>query len=182
VLEEAADIWRTIGVTFEWRREALERSMLTSASSRPRVIIDDSPGTPRENAAPLGWVTFIGEEPGGEIHISRRNAEHMLVGAVAGVMRSMTPAERSLLLGRMMGRALAHELGHYLLRSKTHSTSGLMRSRRTAKEFIDAPRSSFAIETLDGELAAARIREVHDQALRRPDIVVRLMPAARPAR
>jgi hypothetical protein len=163
-LEEATVIWRTIGVTFDWRSEDLQPSVRISASTWPRVIIDDSRGTRRENAAPLGWITFTGKEPDGDIHISRRNAEQMLIGAVA--TRPMTPARRTFLLGRMMGRALAHELGHYLLRTKAHTTSGIMRSRRTAKEFIDGPQSSFAIETLDGELAAERIREVHDEALR----------------
>jgi hypothetical protein len=34
------------------------------------------------------------------------------------------------------GRALAHEIGHYLLRSRGHATNGLMKGRRTVKEFI----------------------------------------------
>ena len=41
-----------------------------------------------------------------------------------------------MLLARAMGRALAHEMGHYLLASKEHTKNGLMQAHRTATEFF----------------------------------------------
>ena len=44
--------------------------------------------------------------------------------------------EREVLMARAIGRALAHELGHYFLASKEHTKKGLMKAHRTAVEFF----------------------------------------------
>ena len=38
---------------------------------------------------------------------------------------------RHVVLGRVLGRALAHEIGHFLLRSRGHSQIGLMRANQS---------------------------------------------------
>jgi len=162
-LVEASAIWRPAGVIFEWQKEDSGPTAFTPPqATRPRVIIDESRGTWRDSGAPLGWVNFAGDEPDGDIHISHGNAEQFILAfaGVAGVTRRMSPAERFLLLGRTLGRALAHEIGHYLLRSRGHATSGLMKGRRTVKEFIDPNRHGFDIDGSDQEAAARRIREI----------------------
>jgi len=58
----------------------------------------------------------------------------------------MPRAERETMLGRAMGRALAHEMGHYLLASKAHSVKGLMRAKRTAVEFFAIERTRFELD------------------------------------
>ncbi len=166
-LDEASAIWRPTGVTFQWLREDSTRAIATPPHpTRPRVIIDDSRGTPRDTAAPIGWVNFAGDEPDGDIHISHRNAEQFILafGGVAGASRRVSPAERFVLVGRTLGRALAHEIGHYLLRSRHHSTTGLMRGRRTVKEFIDSDRRGFEVDAADREAAAGRIRQISAEA------------------
>jgi hypothetical protein len=50
-----------------------------------------------------------------------------------------------MVLGRTLGRALAHEIGHYILRSRGHSLTGLMRARRPVTDFMEAGRSRFGI-------------------------------------
>src|SRR4051794_30558946 len=45
---------------------------------------------------------------------------------------ALSPAFRDVTVGRVLGRALAHEIGHYLLRSRSHSPRGLMRMRQPA--------------------------------------------------
>ncbi len=163
-LEEASAIWRPTGVTIKWQNEDSGRTAFTPPqATRPRVIIDESRGTRRDSSAPLGWVNFVGDEPDGDIHVSHRNTEEFILafGGVAGATRRMTPAERFLLLGRTLGRALAHEIGHYLLRSRSHATNGLMKGRRTVKEFIDPDRDGFEIDASDQEAAARRIREIY---------------------
>ncbi len=82
------------------------------------------------------------------------------VGGIGGSARRVTPAERFLLLGRTLGRALAHEIGHYLLKSKEHTTNGLMKGRRTIQEFIDAERRGFEVDTAQREAIVRRIREL----------------------
>ena len=36
-------------------------------------------------------------------------------------------------LGLVLGRAVSHEIGHYLLQTNTHATRGLMRARIAAR-------------------------------------------------
>ena len=162
-LEEASAIWRPTGVTFKWQKVERRRAEVAPPQpTRPRVMIDDRRGTPRGAGSPMGWVNFVGDEPDGDIHISHANAERMVltVGGVNGAARRMTPAERFLLMGRTLGRALAHEIGHYLLKSKEHTTNGLMKGRRTLIEFIDADRGGFEIDTSQREAIVRRIREL----------------------
>jgi hypothetical protein len=111
-LEEASAIWRPTGVTFKWQKaEAVRAEVTPPRPTRPRVLIDDSRGTPRGAASPMGWVNFVDNEPDGDIHISHANAERFVlsVGGIGGSARRITPAERFLLLGRTLGRALAHD-------------------------------------------------------------------------
>jgi hypothetical protein len=58
-------------------------------------------------------------------------------------------ALRDLVLGRALGRALAHEIGHFLLRSQQHSTVGLMRALQPTTDLVDPNRHRFALS--DGD-------------------------------
>jgi hypothetical protein len=63
---------------------------------------------------------------------------------------------RTLLEGRMLGRVLAHEIGHYLLRAPRHEASGLMRAEHLTTEFVDNTGSAFELTKWDRD----RIRAV----------------------
>jgi hypothetical protein len=47
---------------------------------------------------------------------------------------------RELISGRVLGRALAHEIGHFLLRSRQHSEAGLMRAHPPVSDLVDPGR------------------------------------------
>ena len=49
-------------------------------------------------------------------------------------------------LGVVLGRAVAHEIGHYMLRTNTHATRGLMRARIASREFADLRSGSFRLD------------------------------------
>jgi hypothetical protein len=70
----------------------------------------------------------------------------------------MPIAERELLLGRAMGRALAHEIGHYLLASKLHTARGLMQATHSASAFFGYPRSGFAVDAAQRQAVVDRLR------------------------
>ena len=57
---------------------------------------------------------------------------------VVGIVEQMPQSQRETLLARAMGRALAHELGHYLLASKVHTEHGLMKAVLTAVGAVSA--------------------------------------------
>ena len=60
-------------------------------------------------------------------------------------LNAATFAAREILVGRALGRALAHELGHYFLKSKIHTASGLMRSAWASNEFFGARPDGFEL-------------------------------------
>jgi hypothetical protein len=66
---------------------------------------------------------------------------------------------RDMRLGVVLGRAVSHEIGHYLLQTDTHATRGLMRARIDAREFADLRSGTFyldrAAETHMAVLAAS---------------------------
>jgi hypothetical protein len=164
VLDEANAIWNTVGVTFVWRRvtpQAAARMDQVPAATALRILIGGARGTGHENRVPLGWIQFDDEGPAREIYVSYRNAVDYLTGSegVVGIASQMTILERETYLGRAMGRALAHELGHYLLVSKEHTRRGLMQATHTASDFFDAQRRAFAIDAAQRQVVAARLRQ-----------------------
>jgi hypothetical protein len=60
-------------------------------------------------------------------------------------LNTATFTAQEILIGRALGRALAHELGHFFFRSKIHSLAGLMRSARPANEFFGLRRDGFQL-------------------------------------
>jgi hypothetical protein len=152
-LEEAAAIWRAADVTFAWRivdGTSDEHAIVTAVLSRItslRVTIDEDPGPERDRGLPIGWIIFDGAgSPTPDIHLSYANAMTLIRASEgAAVVGRMTVMELRTYLSRALGRALAHEMGHYLLASKAHTPDGLMRGSRPASEFLGAHRDGFQI-------------------------------------
>jgi hypothetical protein len=150
-LSEAAVIWKAAGLTLQWRvsndsSRAIEPSMV-------QVILDDARGTASEGELPIGWIAF---DPSGVpaplLHLSRLNADQLLNTSAA--YRNRPDSYKELLTARALGRALAHELGHYLTASKDHTPSGLMKGRRFVDEFFSPARSGFQMDDRGRWLAA----------------------------
>jgi hypothetical protein len=160
-LTEAGAVWNDVGITLAWRVVADSEPQYTAA---PHVVIaDETVQGAGKTETPIGWVRFKHPaDPDQEIHISRRNGMKLLQ-SYSGLGRPvdhMPPAEVDSMLGRVLGRALAHELGHYLLRSATHTTQGLMRGNHTIREFVALGRRGFEVAAAQRSAVAARIREV----------------------
>ena len=166
VLEEADAIWRASGVTFVWR--PVPRATATRLDPPPagagalRIVIGDGHGVSHDNRLPLGWIAFDDDgTPAQDIYLSYRNAVAFMGNSpgVAGLVTQMPPLEIEIKLARAMGRALAHELGHYLLASKAHTGRGLMQASHTASEFFEYSRRGFSIDAAQRQAIAARLRE-----------------------
>jgi hypothetical protein len=166
MLAEADAIWRSSGVTFVWRRAAdcLEPYAESSEAGRDlpsmlRVTVDDQVGDWTDGVVPLGWIRFdrMGE-PGREIHISYRNAQALLAASavVVGDQTMMPALQRETYLARAMGRALAHELGHYLMASTAHTEHGLMQKRLSARSLFSG-RVRFEIDATQRQFVASRL-------------------------
>jgi len=160
-LNEAGAVWNDVGITLAWRVVVDSQPLYTAA---PHVVIaDETAQGASRTQTPIGWVRFKHpDDPDQEIHISRKNGLKLL-DSYAGLGRPlarMPPAEVDNNLGRILGRALAHELGHFLLRSATHTTQGLMRGNHTIREFVALGRRGFEVNPAQRAAVAARIREM----------------------
>jgi hypothetical protein len=167
-LAEADKIWRANGITFIWRRVAQVVAPSAGAGDAVpylpnalRVLIGANRGNVRrEGRLPLGWIQFDAvAAPQQDIYLSYANALQLMVEArpVVGIVEQMTIAERDRLLARAMGRALAHELGHYLLASQEHTRRGLMKAVLTAVELFSFENGRFSLEPAQRRALVARL-------------------------
>jgi len=105
----------------------------------------------------LGWIGFVGGEPEPSVTVSFAAAKRLAAsGEWRGVALSTLPPRASrLFLQRALAQAGAHEVGHYLLRSRDHTRRGLMRAAFTVEEIMDTRAS---LNRLDPH-AAAKLRD-----------------------
>lgn len=172
ILDETDAVWRTAGFSFVWRRQndaerqrAIDAGPCVAPTLRVVIGRGRAEDSSKRNTATtaLGWIVFDDGRPDPEIYLSYDNAEAYLASArsVVGLTDRMPVAEREILLARAMGRALAHEIGHYLLASKLHSERGLMRATHTAVDFFGYERRAFAVDAAQRQAVVARLR--HEQ-------------------
>ncbi len=171
LLAEADSVWRDTGVRFLWQREnagaaSAGRVPATAprAASTLRVVIghDRHPG--QNLQLPLGWIVFTGDAlPEHEIYVSYSNAQTLMERSrgIVGAVGDMPVLKRELLLARAMGRALAHELGHYLTASKAHAGKGLMMAVHSAAEFFGADMRRFTLEPAQRQQIVSRITSIY---------------------
>lgn len=121
---------------------------------------DAAPVTPTgEPSGALAWIEFVDGVPQPVITVSPRRAADVLHPAVVlgRPSRDWPDHLRRRVLATAMARAIAHEIGHYLLRSREHSTSGLMRARFRAQDFTDPEAGRFRLSSVDRERVLAQL-------------------------
>ena len=124
---EAERAWTALGVDVCWRdaRTPCDRAGVTLYVR----LAEDVPSAGPSTRHTLGWIGFSDVAgPGSFIVLSVRRAIEMLGRAeLAARKLAELPGMVRRLLPRALGRALAHELGHYFLARRAHSPAGLMR-------------------------------------------------------
>ena len=154
---QAAAIWRPHGVMVAVAGDLASCPPDTPVESVTVVMSDLSQISAKLNLPRLGEIQFAGDGvPDPEIVI----ASEYLQQAVEKVTWSGQPlANRPLALrrqaaGRAIGRVLAHELGHYLLRLPGHGRVGLMRPVYSIPTLLEPNPGKYRL----GEHDAARLR------------------------
>ena len=155
VLAETDTIWRYSGFTFAWQLAPRE------AAAALHVVIGHDTHKAGDGSLALGWIAFSDAKPEQELYISYDNAYRLMTESpgVVGIPDRMPKLEREVLIARAMGRALAHEMGHYLLSSKAHTLTGLMRARIAAAEFFGNDNRQFKLDNGQRETITARLRQ-----------------------
>ena len=138
VMEEIRTIWAPLGVvirTVEQADESCLRIVVVKADveARREDIVDP-------NA--LGWVPFVA---GGA-----RQLVFLNPGRARLLVDALSPGTRpegltNVLVAKLLGRTLAHELGHVLLNSIRHENSGLMQAQFRASDVLRRPASSYTL-------------------------------------
>jgi hypothetical protein len=153
VLAETDQIWRHSGFTFAWQLAPRE----TTAALH--VVIGHDARPVRDGGLALGWIVFDNSTPEQKLYVSYDNARRLMMESpgIVGVPAYMPQLEREVLMARAMGRALAHEIGHYLLSSKAHTLTGLMRARISAAEFFGNDNRQFKLDNGQRNTITARL-------------------------
>ena len=77
-----------------------------------------------------------------------------------GVHPALWPSGlRDQIIARALGRALAHEIGHYLLASKDHTSHGLMKAQHKAGDLLGPSRRPFELTESQRSGAVARLAD-----------------------
>ena len=144
---EAQTVWQPHGVAIR-QGEADNCSRLivlkSDAEARPEDVANDSA---------LGWVPFVAGRARRLVFLRVKRAQ-FLIGEMSPGTRP--EALTRLLVARLLGRVLAHELGHLLLNRVKHQPKGLMRAQYRAWDLLSAPISTY---TLDAEERASFFAE-----------------------
>ena len=154
---EVERVWAPYGVTFCW---AEGPRGCEGVEARIRVLIaEDLPASAVHDTASqvvVGRITFRAGVPGSDIVLSVTSARHLVVRATLGgrPISEWPAAIAEHLMPRVMGRALAHEIGHYVLGTREHATRGLMSASFRPDDVTFGSASRFSLPRPD----AARMR------------------------
>ena len=149
-LDEAAAIWAPYGATISAADPCVTpldgAATLTVAIAGEAATLGTAPW-----AGTFGAIRFTDGVPAPEIDVSYEAIARLIQSVSLHDRReSEWPrAVRRLVLGRVIGRVLAHEIGHYLLRSRGHAAAGLMRGQQTITNLVDADRRRFALSAAE---------------------------------
>jgi hypothetical protein len=104
--------------------------------------------------------------PVGEL-LPQEGRRALAIASINGAQRVISEASRQRVfdlpaladyrLGLVLGRAVAHEIGHFLLATGTHADRGLMRATVNAREFADVDASTFGLDEHAGQWLRQRL-------------------------
>jgi len=128
ILEVTNRIWEPYGISVEVTTDLDAITVVVSGGTMH--------GTADTVPVPVGDTIFTEGHATPYIHLWLGAAEMLARHSESGGQPfTMKPTvERDAILLRMLGVALAHELGHYLLDTPHHSSAGLLRQTLTARD------------------------------------------------
>src|SRR5205807_1942177 len=156
---EAEHIWSSLDVRVVWI-DSVGAGSSAAADADMTVVLEETAAAPDAGATPAAVRLAAMRQPDvpcgpGFARVWVPNARRHAAGVrIHGTALEQLPnAFADIVLTRMLGRALAHEIGHYLLGTKDHSPFGLMRARFVPREMAYPPGE--ALYGLDSRLRRA---------------------------
>jgi len=152
LVQEVESIWRDAGVQIRWVNAHGADSVRTL-----RVVVDRRPGAPEPGG---NWVVgkLLRFDDGAAMAVaSIARAELVVHAAGTGPTQVSPDAVVQQRLGVVLGRAVAHEIGHYLLDTGAHARHGLMRASFNPREFTDLRSGTFEVDAATQRLIRQRL-------------------------
>jgi hypothetical protein len=147
MMRTARMLWRAAGVDVRWSPDPFPGdNAVGGAHIRITITADVGPSSlpaPR----PIASIRFVDEKPSTSIDVYLSEVRALLDLFVFDD-RPLTHQPSLLqdeLLGRVLGRAVAHELGHFVFSSAGHARSGLMRSTHRMDQLVGRLDQPFTI-------------------------------------
>ena len=146
LISETERIWERVGVRLIWPTDAS-----VEAGAPLRVLVIARPQGKRDKER---WTV-------GEL-VPQTGQRALAIASIAAAERVVVEADQRRLqllgsreseeyrLGLVLGRAVAHEIGHYLLSTPTHADRGLMRAAIDSREFADPNARTFSLDETAG--------------------------------
>lgn len=141
LVAEAEALWARAGVRLVWRNGA-DRGVETDRALRVLVIPRPASSPSRSDYA-LGELLSFGP-PNALAVVSIDRVQALVNGSHAS--STMPPSLQATRTGIVLGRAVAHEIGHYLLNSRSHTDKGLMRASFDVRELLDRRSGLFELD------------------------------------
>lgn len=152
MLEEAEILWRRAGIDLRWLPSTADTAAL------PVSVVASDPGRDDHDEV---WRLAKFQRHGGRPRaavVSIAACEQALARVERMVGEPARLRERR--LGLVLGRALAHELGHYLLNSGSHRRTGLMRASIQAAELAGFSNLGFDLDDESRAWLRAHVADV----------------------
>jgi hypothetical protein len=150
MVAEVNAIWWDSNLSLIWRTADVSDPLPAMPESedwlRVLVLARQAPGASETSTFAVGeLVRYDGAKP---LAIASLTAARRVVDEAVRFQTLLGPRDYDRRLGVVLGRAVAHEIGHYLLRTSTHASQGLMRANIDAHEFADVRSRSFLLDNL----------------------------------
>jgi hypothetical protein len=143
---EAAKIWTTAGLRLTWTAPPMNFDVTDpgtvvvivrrALSGPPGVKSVRSHGSPD---AALGWVLFDDDDKRGFVEVSFDAIAALVMEGIYVHDKRVRDLPRQIqndLLGRGLGRVIAHEIGHWQM-GREHARRGLMKASLNTRDLID---------------------------------------------
>ena len=147
--DEASRIWLRQGVALTW-----ERTAATRCDALVPLVIDEKALKKQDRNArttSLARTVFLGRTQA--IYLSASRAFGMVKAILPDVVSPEWQESRG---GTLLGRVVAHELGHVLLMTTSHATSGLMRPIYGLRDVLSDDEKVLELSAREARALAAR--------------------------
>jgi len=146
---EVTKIWQSAGVAVQWRPAPSGESQAVGAGVYVIVVPEAQGLLPDQSGAGEGLavIRFSNGRAHRHIYVSVGATTRIIArGSVRPPLDAVPVRLAQQRLARALGRATAHEVGHYLANSPEHAPRGLMRASHRSSDLIDPDLRPFRVD------------------------------------